>query len=315
MSKLSIHDNFIRSIMSDKNVARDYFKGFLPGLVRDLLDLDSLEQSTDTYVSKELHKTMSDIVYTCRKKDMGEPVKICLLIEHKSYVDQNTPVQIGGYIFAGLMKQVVNKESISMIIPILLYHGKKRWEYQTLSDLFVNLEPALRSFVPNFDYIYNDLGEISDEQIELLENKFLVASMLALKYSFNKKWLELNAVRLLVWSDGIDGNLQSGFIVYLFERSELKENNIVDILEAVPFKIKDKVMSTLDIFVEKGRKIGLEEGIGKGIEKGLEKGIAQGKSEFVSNLLKNTDFDHTKIAALANVSQEFVRNVQLNLNK
>jgi predicted transposase/invertase (TIGR01784 family) len=309
MSKLSIHDNFIRSIMADKNVARDYFESFLPVRVSALLDFNTLEQSTDTYVSKDLQKTMSDMVYTCQKKESNEQVKVCLLIEHKSYIDKNTSVQIGSYIFSALMKQVMNKESLSMIISILLYHGKKRWEYRTLSDLFVNLEPALKSYVPNFDYIYNDLGEISDEQIELLENKFLVASILALKHNFDRKWLELNAVRLLVLSDGIEGNLQSGFIVYLFGRSGLEEKKIVNILEDIPLKLKDKVMSTLEIFVEKGKKIGFEEGLERGMEKGLEKS----KTDFVTNLLRNTDFEQTKIAALANVSEEFVRNIQTNL--
>ena len=311
MSKLSIHDNFIRSIMADKNVARDYFQSFLPVSVKSLLDFRTLEQSSDTYVYKDLQKTMSDIVYTCQKKESNEQVKVCLLIEHKSYIDKNTPIQIGSYIFSGLMKQVMNKEKLSMVIPVLLYHGKGRWEYHTLENLFENLEPELKRFLPDFDYVYNNLGDLADEDVEALNNKFLVASLLALKYSFEKKWLEVNAVRLLTLSEGIEGNLQSGFIVYLFGRSGLEENKIVDILEDVPFKIRDKVMSTLDIFIEKGRKIGLEEGL----EKGLEKGIALGKSEFVSNLLKNTDFDLSKIAALANVSEEFVRSIQANLIK
>ncbi|HEV7381970.1 MAG TPA: Rpn family recombination-promoting nuclease/putative transposase [Dyadobacter sp.] len=150
MSKLTIHDNFIRSIMTDKKIARDYFQVFLPGPVRDLIDLDSLEQSTDTFVSKELQKTISDITYTCRRKDSEEQVKVCLLIEHKSYIDKNTPVQIGSYIFSALMKQVINKESLSMIIPILLYHGKKRWEYHRLSDLFVKLDPTLQKLSAQF---------------------------------------------------------------------------------------------------------------------------------------------------------------------
>jgi predicted transposase/invertase (TIGR01784 family) len=302
MSKITPHDNFIRSIMADRDIARDYFKGFLPDHVRDLLDFETLEQSSDSYISKELRKTISDIVFSCRIKESSEPVRICLLIEHKSYVDKNTSVQLGGYIFSAFMKQITNGEKLSMIIPILLYHGTKRWKYRTLGDMFENLDQSLQRYLPHFDYIYNDLGELSDEHIALLENKFLVASMLALKHSFDKKWLESNAVRLLILSEGIAGNLQSGFIVYLFERSGLQENKIIDILEDVPLKMKDKVMSTLDIFVEKGRKLGLEEG------------IAKGKTEFVMYLLKNTDFDLSKIASLANVSEEFVKNIQSNLD-
>lgn len=307
MSKLSIHDNFIRSILSDKMLAKEYFQSFLPVEVQSLLDFQTLEQSTDTYLSKDLQKTMSDIVYICQRKGLPDQVKLCLLIEHKSYIDKNAPIQMGSYIFSSLLRQVSNKEKLSMVIPVLMYHGKESWAYHTLADIFENLEPELKSYLPNFDYVYNNLGDLDDEDVEALNNKFLVASLLALKHSFEKEWLEVNAVRLLTLTEGTGGNLQSGFIVYLFGRSGLQEDKIVTILEDVPLIIKERVMSTLDIFVEKGKKIGFEEG--------LEKGLARGKSEFVTYLLKNTDFDEIKIAALADVSENFVRNIQSNLTK
>jgi len=302
MGKLSIHDNFIRTIMSDKNIAKDYFKSYLPLFVKNRLDFDTLEQSPDTYISKELQKTMSDIVYTCLLKGTGDPVKVSLLIEHKSYIDKNTPIQIGSYIFSGLMKQVINKEKLAMIIPVLLYHGKDRWEYHTLSDLFVNMEPKWKSFLPNFNYIYNNLGEIPDAEIEILNNNFLMASILSLKHSFDKNWLEKNAIRLLLLLENTDRNLQQGFIVYLFTRSGIRASEIIDSLRELPLTLKDTVMSTLDSFVELGKKIGFEEGI--------EKGIERGKTDFVVNLLHNTDFTMDQIAKLANVSEDFVSRIK-----
>lgn len=305
MSKLSIHDNFIRSIMADKNIARDYFEHYLPSYISNGLDFETLEQSSDTYISKDLQKTMSDIVYSCQIKDSDEAVKVTMLIEHKSYKDKNTPIQIGSYIFSGLLKQVINKEKPSIIIPILLYHGKDTWEYHTLADLFVNLEPEWKKFLPNFSYIYNDLGNIPDEQVELLGNKFLVASILALKHSFDEIWLENNVLRLLMLSEGIDGNLQTGLVVYLFEQSGLEEKKIRNIVEALPSTLKSKIMSTADMFIEKGKKIGFE--------KGVEEGLERGKTDFVTNLLKNTNFDTAKIAALADVSTDYVLAIQSGL--
>ena len=79
--------------MSDNSIAKDYFQSYSPSFVRDRLDFETLEQSPDTYISKELQKTMSDIVYTCFTKDTREAVKVSLLIEHKSYIDKNTPIQ------------------------------------------------------------------------------------------------------------------------------------------------------------------------------------------------------------------------------
>ena len=85
------------------------------------LVFSTLTQLPDVYVSAELQKTMSDIVYSCQRNDGKGEIKISLLIEHKSYTEKYTPVQVGGYIFSGLQKQIEAKEKhLSLIIPVLL---------------------------------------------------------------------------------------------------------------------------------------------------------------------------------------------------
>jgi predicted transposase/invertase (TIGR01784 family) len=193
-----MHDNFIRTILADKALATDYFRNYLPTFISEQLDFDSLTQLPDTYLSEELQKTMSDIVYSCRKKDATAEIKVCLLVEHKSYPDKYTPVQIGSYIFSALQRQINNKEPLSMVIPVLLYHGQGKWKYQTLAGLFENLTDGWKQFLPDFSYIYNNLGEIPDEKVEALENKFLATSLLVLKHSFEKEWLANNSLKMLV---------------------------------------------------------------------------------------------------------------------
>lgn len=300
MSKIhtTIHDHFIRAILSDKRIAIDYFENYLPSYVSDKLDFSTLTQSTDTYLSEQLRKSISDIVYVCEKKDSKEHIKICLLIEHKSYPDQYTPIQIGGYIFSGLQKQIENKEELSMIIPVLLYHGKGKWKYQTLSSTFKKLEPAWRHYLPDFDYVYNNLGDITDEQVEILNNKFLVASLLALKHSFQKDWLEINAQRILILAQEASEKLQKNLIIYLFSNSSLQEEQILEIIESLPLILKETIMSTLDILIEKG----------------IEKGIEKAKTDVVKNLLLNTDFSSSKIAALTGISEALVNNVKAILD-
>lgn len=123
-----------------------------------------------------------------------------------------------------------------------------------MGSLFANLEKEWKRFIPDFDYIYNDLGSISDESVELLNNKFLVAALLALKHSFQKNWLNDNAGKVLVLTENATVNLQKSLIVYLFGNSALKEPRIIEILESLPFTLKETVMSTLDVFLEKGKK-------------------------------------------------------------
>ncbi len=61
------------------------------------------------------------------------------------------------------MKQVSNGEEPTPIIPILPYHGKQTWAYHTLKDLFKGPEPEWLRYIPDFDYIYHNLGEVPDE--------------------------------------------------------------------------------------------------------------------------------------------------------
>lgn len=222
----SIHDTFIRAILADKSIALDYFKTSLPAFVKEKLDFTTLTQLPDTYVSEELKKTVSDIVYSCRRNDGKGQVKVSLLIEHKSSPYKYTPIQIGSYIFSGLLRQIGNKEQPSLIIPVLLYHGKKKWKYRTMADVFAAVDLDLRQYVPHYEYIYHNLGEISDEELEGLNNKFLAASFLALKYSFLKselkKWIP-RILALSLGSEAVNPNLQSNLLVYPFGISNLRE--------------------------------------------------------------------------------------------
>ncbi|WP_235153470.1 Rpn family recombination-promoting nuclease/putative transposase [Dyadobacter sp. CY345] len=302
----SIHDNFIRAILSSKTIATEYFRNYLPESISSKLNFSTLTQIPDTYLSDQLKKSISDIVFSCEKNDTPDVVKICLLIEHKSYPDKYTPLQIGHYIFSGLQKQVENKEELSIIIPVLLYHGKGKWKYQTLASLFKNPEPEWKQYLPDFEYIYNNLGEISDEQVETLNNKFLLASILALKHSFEKEWLKLNARRILLLISEESEKLQKSFVIYLFINSGLEEEAIEEIIHSLPITLKDTIMNTLDIFIEKGKKIGMERGIQTGIE------IA--KLDFVESLLRNTDFSTVKIAELTGVSEMIVNSVLKQIN-
>ncbi|MFT4092670.1 MAG: Rpn family recombination-promoting nuclease/putative transposase [Niabella sp.] len=296
----TIHDNFIRSILANKKIALTYLKNYLPASVSKRLNLTQLP---DTYLSEDLKKSISDIVYSCQRKDSEQTLKVCLLIEHKSYPDKYTPVQIGAYIFSALQKQVQNNEPLSLVIPVLLYHGKGRWQYRTLAGLFDHLDDEWKQYLPGFEYIYNDLGTLSDEQVKALNDKFLAASILALKHSFEKEWIERNAVQLLLLAGEGPKGLQKGFIIYLYSRGKLNEK----ILDSLPVSIKSTIMNTLDIYIEKGRK--------EGMEKGIEKGMEKGKELVVGNLLAASKFTLSEIANFAGVTEAFVKKVRTTLKK
>lgn len=286
----SKHDTFLRTIMGNRQIALDYFHACLPANVLEKLDFSTLRQLPDTYVSKELQKSISDIVYACKRAGGVGEVKISLLIEHKSYVDKYTPIQIGSYIFSGLLKQITDGEKPSLIIPILLYHGIAKWEYKTLSSLFDGLEPELSRFVPDYHYVFNNLGAIADEQIQELHNKFLAASLLAMKHSVLKDSLTEVIPTILKLAGEIDKNLQTSLIVYTFVNSELSEQQIIELTTSLPTQIRATVMSTLDVFVEKGRK--------------------QKTENAVRNLIKQSLLTDEQIASALEVTVKYVADIR-----
>lgn len=280
-------------------MATAYLKSYLPAFVSNRLNFSTLTQLPDTYLSEDLKKTMSDIVYSCRRKDGKGTIKVSLLIEHKSYPDKYTPVQIGSYLFSALQKQAQNNEPLSLVIPVLLYHGKGRWQYRTLAGLFDNVENEWKRYLPDFEYIYNDLGALTDAQVEALNDKFLAASFLTLKHSFEREWLERNAVQLLILAAEGPKGLQKGFIIYLYSRGKLEEK----ILNSLPEPLKKTIMNTLDIYIEKGRK------------EGMEKGIEKGKGEVVKNLITELGFSDDQAARIAEVPVAFVKKVRTAIKK
>jgi len=285
------HDTFIRAIMSNQQIALDYFRTCIPQNIQNLLDFSTLHQLPDTYVSKDLQKSISDIVYRCKKAGGKGEVKISLLVEHKSYVDKYAPIQIGSYIFSGLLKQIGNKENPSLIIPILLYHGKDRWEYKTLIDLFGDLEPALQKFVPDYQYIFHNLGQISDDEIQAVNNNFLAASLLAMKYSAFKK--QLNALLPTIYTliNEMDKNLLNTLIVYILEGNPLGRDQFLEMITSLPpFPNKESIMDTLEQFIEQGRE--------------------EATRDAVRNLIKQAVLTDEQIASAMNVTIDYVLKIR-----
>ncbi len=296
-------------MLSDHQAAVDYFSAALPAHIADKLDFSTLERQSGSYVSKELEKTVSDVVYTCRRKGDTGSVDVSLLLEHKSAPDKHTPIQVGGYLFSGYQQQIKQgRKQLTPIIPILLYHGRQKWEYWTLDRLFDELGDELLGYIPKFDYVYHNLRDLPEEAIRAVGNQFLVSALLLMKYASDKRKLKglLPEILSIGLAQGSEGQ-QVGLVIYGFELVELTEEEIKEILDRLSSDIKDKVMSTYDLLIEKGRK--------EGVEKGIEKGAEQKSYEFVVKLLDAGKFTVAEIANYATVSEDFVKKVHADLAK
>ncbi len=172
------HDKFFKSTFSIKEVAQDYIEQFLPKEVSNSLNLNTLEHSDTSYVDNALSEHFSDIVYHCESKG-SEPIRISLLFEHKSYVPQYPHLQLLRYLVNAWENDLKDKKILTVTIPIILYHGQRKWHYKPFNKYFKLPNEKLTKYIPNFDYHLSDLSNYSDENLLQLKAGFLINTLLS----------------------------------------------------------------------------------------------------------------------------------------
>ena len=247
------HDKLFKAILQDKTLAKAYFSHFLPANLTEKIDFDSILLTDGSFIDEQLRASFADIVFSCRLRTGQVPVDICILIEHKSYIDPYTPFQFLYYLASAWMKTIASNQKPRLIIPILFYHGSKPWDYATIETHFATLASDLKCFLPNFDFVFSNLQALSDEKIWMVQNQFLAASFLALKHNHDSLWIERHLVELFSQILPGKSNLNWQFSVYVFNFVTLSQELRVELLENIPPNRKDEIMNTLELLRQEGR--------------------------------------------------------------
>ena len=165
----SPHDEFFRNVFADVAIARDFLENYLPAPILKIVELENLEIQPGTYVDKKLKKFSTDMLFkTTINKREGY---VYFLFEHKSYPDRLVALQLLTYMVQ-IWNQKVNRENathIPMIIPMVIYHGKSKWNIGTLEDLILDfdlLPEEAKQMIPDYHYQVYDLSRYSDEEIK-----------------------------------------------------------------------------------------------------------------------------------------------------
>ena len=120
----SAHDHVFKNILGREDVARDFVRYYMPAEIVSELNLDSLEVSSESYVSDHLQESLSDLVLALQLKS-GDPAEVYILIEHKSSLGKWTKLQLLKYMSEMWQKSArIGKERLPLIIPLVFYHGK-----------------------------------------------------------------------------------------------------------------------------------------------------------------------------------------------
>ena len=271
------HDKLFRETWSNLSNAKSFLKNYLPAPVLKLVQLDTLEICKDSFIEKDLKDFYSDMLYKVR---IGNAQGfVYFLFEHKSYPDSLIHLQLIEYMVKiwRLGFKQAKRENLPVIIPLVLYHGKKRWTVdKRFASLFEGPVGELSGYIPDFEFILYDLSKYTDDQIR--GTIMARVTMLLLKHVFEPDMADKLPDIFMLLKDLSDQEtgLQyfESLIKYVFSNVEdITTEKIHTIVSNTLSEEKGGIIMTL---AEQLENKGLQKGLKQGLEQGLEQGLLEG---------------------------------------
>ncbi len=189
-------DKSFKAAMKVKETALEYLEKFYPVLYT-LLDLTRFELDNTNYVNQEFDEFYADVVYRTYLKNpkskRKKPVAIALLFEHKKTISSYFSLffQLLEYIVFIWREDRANKRKPSLIIPIVIFQGKKGLQVKQFHECFKDVPKEILKHIPNFEIHLTSVHDLPDEKILALEEKGLLRALfLAYTYSAKKATIE-----------------------------------------------------------------------------------------------------------------------------
>ncbi len=165
------HNACFKDFFKDPEFVKAFIKYHIPEEICSLLDLDTIQVDLSGFVSQEHREYYADVTVTVQLKGHTDNVNIYILLEHKSTPEFLTRLQILNYEVQKWMdlkrKDQLQQGRLPVIIPVVIYHGKGRWNYSLkFSDLFELPSEVLRPFVPEFKHMVHDISSMEDDEFK-----------------------------------------------------------------------------------------------------------------------------------------------------
>ena len=244
-----------------------------------------------TFINGDGAKTQCDALFRVRLKS-GQDARIYVLLEHKSSVDYDTPLQIVRYmlnIWARELKATPAHRKLPMILPLVFYHGLGEWTVPLSLAEMIDAPDGVDDPLRGFAYTLRDLRRL--DPWHLAQNPEVQAALVALWLVFEENVLP--ELLDLVTGGIVDGSeFESHIITYISEKFNIDAPTLEASLQRTKPQRWEILMGTAaESWLEQGRTEGWTEGKTEGraegraegevigIEKGKVIGIAEGKAE------------------------------------
>jgi predicted transposase/invertase (TIGR01784 family) len=290
----SMHDEAVKEYFSDIETAKSFFREYLPAEIVNNLDFNTLRICKDSFLDKKLARYFCDILYQSNLKKIDVDIFIYLLIDHKSREEPFIGFQFLKYmlrIWELYLKQNKKAKALPVVIPIVIYHGHKKWEVDKGFSSLFDAPGYLKEYIPGFNYRLYDISHVPDEEIK--GAVLLRILLMTLKYIFtpelNYRLREEIFPLFLELKDKKKGTEYLEVLLRYLTRSarDLPEKGLNESVSKL-FKDGGDIMQTIaekwksegiKIGEKRGEKRGEERGVKIGEERGVEIGVKIGEEK------------------------------------
>jgi predicted transposase/invertase (TIGR01784 family) len=268
------HDATFKALMVNQRTAEELFSEYLPENIRNAIDFSTMQLCSETYIDKELQKKASDILYSVNIK--GNKGYLYILAEHQSSPDKLMPLRIAQYTCAIMQrhKKEHPEKKLPLVVPLVLYHGKKVYPYSTDLKNLIDAPEDLIDSILFKPFTLIDANTINDE--DLREKYWMGLMVFVFKHIVEgeifphiKRFIEL--WQLIAKDGGKDYIITLANYISTVGESADGEIVLKYIAENIDKETGGEVMTIAEQIAQKAKN--------EGFMAGMEKGKAEGKTE------------------------------------
>lgn len=292
------HDALVQWTFSQREHAVGLLLASLPSELTRTFDWGSLHLERTSFVTRELRKCHSDLVFSVVAA--GEPIVVYVLIEHQRKVEPLMALRMLVYmtrLWEQFHRDHPGAKALPAVVPMLLHHSATGWTAATaFQDLIAGdgaARSALERYIPRFEMRLIDLSP--DRESALLEEALTTIGKLALelmKAAGDDAELGRALVRVTSLLDELlgspDGRTALGVLMRYIAATHqnLKAEKLGELFEkAMGPRGKEAIVTFIDEIELRGEARGEARGKAKGKREGKREGKIEGKREALLELL------------------------------
>ena len=290
---LSPHDRFVRLMMTDPKVIREFFEENLPADIKAIADLNTLIPQKESFVDDHLRLQITDLLYSVEFE--GEEGFFYILCEHASSQDLLLPFRMLKYSIAVMDHHLKKSKSkkLPLLYPLIFYTGSRPYKLTTdLFDLFGSYKERARNIFSHLFHLI-DLSQVTDEHLKAHLWYGVMARLM--KHIYEKSIIPA-LQDLMADLQKIEKSEEMryiyGILSYAMEAGEVsnKEEFIRTVTQGLKTVDEDTIMTIAEQLKQEVFNRGIQQGMQQGIQQGMQEGRFGEKLEIArSMLLKGID--------------------------